>query len=173
MKRIVVLGNSGSGKSDLARRMGARLGLPVIHLDRIFWGPKWIAAERGVFREKVRGMAEEEAWIMDGNYQSCLDDRLERADTVVFLDVPRWRCLARLLRRLLTNAGQTRPDLPDGCKETFAGNFELIRWMWNFPRDDRRPTLEKIDLHAYGKPVVILRNPGQVGDFLANLPSNK
>jgi adenylate kinase family enzyme/SAM-dependent methyltransferase len=169
MKRVVVLGNSGSGKSDLARRMGARLGLPVIYLDRVFWGPGWVAAQRDAFRETVRKMAADDAWIMDGNYQSCLDDRLERADAVVFLDSPRWRCLVRLLRRVLSTAGQSRPDLPDGCRETFVGNFELIRWMWGFPREDRRLILEKPDLHARGKQVFILRDPGRVEDFLANL----
>lgn len=169
MKRIVVLGNSGSGKSDLARRMGVRLGFTVIHLDRIFWGPGWAAARRDAFRETVRKLAADDAWIMDGNYQSSFEDRLERADAVIFLDFPRWRCLFRLLWRVLSAAGQSRPDLPDGCRETFIGNFELIRWMWGFPREDRRLILGKLDLHARGKRVVILCNPGQVEDFLRNL----
>src|SRR6516225_379561 len=90
-KRIVILGPCGAGKSTLARRIGERLGLPVVHLDRFFWNPGWVQTEEATFRARVEKAAEGDAWVMDGNYTNPapINHRLSRAHAVIWLDLPR------------------------------------------------------------------------------------
>lgn len=91
MRRVLVMGPPGSGKSTFARGLGAARGLPVMHLDQAYWRPGWIEAPPEAFREAIEGMAAGPAWIIEGNYTSlalALAPRLAAADTVVVLDVP-------------------------------------------------------------------------------------
>ena len=86
MQRIVILGNAGSGKSTLARALGQRLGLPVVHLDTLFWEPGWIEPEADRFRARVRAALASETWICEGNYaRRTFDLRLPRADLILSL----------------------------------------------------------------------------------------
>ena len=110
-RRIVVTGLAGSGKSTFAVALAGRTGLPVIHLDLAFWKPGWIAPSETEWREKQSVVLAGDAWIADGNYHETLDLRIERAETVVVLDMPWWLCSARALRRGFTMPGQ----LPEGC----------------------------------------------------------
>ena len=119
-RRVLVTGMAGSGKSTFSRSLAAKTGLPVIHLDLHFWKPGWVAPSELEWREKQSGLLAGDAWIADGNYHETLDLRLERADTVVFLDTPWWVCAGRAFLRGLRNRsgrcpkGATiRPG--DGC----------------------------------------------------------
>ena len=110
-RRVVVTGLAGSGKSTFAVALAARTGLPVVHLDLSFWKPGWVAPSETEWRDKQRGVLAGDAWIAEGNYHETLDLRLERADTVVVLDMPWWLCSGRALLR-----GFRMPDeLPEGC----------------------------------------------------------
>ncbi len=122
MQRIVILGNSGSGKSTLAREIGRRLGLPVIHLDPLFWEPDWVEPDNEVFRERVRQAAAGDAWICEGNYsRRTFDLRLPRAELVIWLDTPRLTCMKRVILRSALN--RPRADLPVGCTERLDRAF--------------------------------------------------
>ena len=134
MQRVVILGCSGAGKSTFARALGSRLGLPVVHLDALFWQPGWKEPDNQAFRAAVASAIAGDAWISDGNYVSrTFDLRLPRADTVIFVHQPRWLCAFRILWRWLTSlVGRTRADLAPGCPETFDWKFLL--WTWNFQR---------------------------------------
>src|SRR3984885_5595662 len=94
-RRVIVTGLAGSGKSTFSRALAAKTGWPVIHLDLHFWKPGWVAPSETDWREKQCGVLAGNAWIADGNYHETLDLRLERADTVVFLDPPWWLCAGR------------------------------------------------------------------------------
>ena len=96
-RRVVVTGLAGSGKSTFAVALAAETGLPVIHLDLAFWKPGWVAPSETEWREKQRVVLAGDAWIADGNYHETLDLRIERADTVVVLDMPWWLCSGRAL----------------------------------------------------------------------------
>jgi adenylate kinase family enzyme len=135
-----VLGPGGAGKSELAAALAQVTGLPVVHLDRIFWRGGWEAAPADEARRELANAVEAERWILDGNFLDADDDRFARADTVLFLDMPRRVCLRQVLWRLLRDRRRSRPDLPEGCRETL--DLELLRWIWRYPRVDRPRVLE-------------------------------
>jgi adenylate kinase family enzyme len=131
MDRIAIVGCSGGGKSTLARALGERLGLPVIHLDNLFWKPGWTESRLEDFRPKVEVVAGEPRWIIEGNFTSASALRFHRADTVIWIDLPIWLCLWRAFARMLFNFGRTRPDLSPGCPERFDIAFYAYIWNWN------------------------------------------
>lgn len=167
MRRVLVIGSGGAGKTTFATRLGALTGLPVTHLDAHFWNPGWIETPREEWARRVADLARPDAWIMDGNYGGTLDLRIESADTIVFLDIPRLTCLARVVRRRLTYAGRARPSLPDGCPERLS--FGFLHWIWTYPARRRPGILERLDSLRGSKRVIHLRGVRAVRRFLADL----
>ncbi|MGC1214309.1 MAG: AAA family ATPase [Micromonospora sp.] len=168
MQRILVVGSPGAGKSTLARAVARRLDLPLIHLDRHYWGPGWVASDEARFRAEVAGLADRPAWVMDGNYGSTLDLRLPRADVLVLCDPPRLVCLARVLRRHWANRATRRPDLPDGCPEQI--DLEFLRYVWHFPRRSRPRVIAALAAVVPRPTVVRLRSGADVRRWLDTLP---
>jgi len=136
MRRISVVGNSGSGKTTLAARIAAALGIPHLELDAVFHQADWQPLPREEFRAAVREFAAADAWVIDGNYDSAVRDLVwDRADTVVWLDLPRHRIMrqlaARTLRRMVARA-----ELWNGNRESWSNLFRLdpeesiLRWAW-------------------------------------------
>lgn len=164
MKRIIIIGSGGAGKSTLARALGERLGLPVVHLDAQFWQAGWKERDREDWLEWQRNATLEPRWIMDGNFGGTLEVRLAAADTVIFLDLPPALCVARALRRVLRYLGRSRPDMARGCPEKLDLNF--LHWIWQYPRENRPVILEKLARLEQGQRVVRLRSAAAVCDFL-------
>ncbi|MFC0408403.1 P-loop NTPase family protein [Roseomonas elaeocarpi] len=165
MRRIVVMGPPGSGKSRLARQLGERLGLPVFHLDRFYWRPGWVEAPTVEFRAEVERLAALPGWVIDGNYTGTLEMRLRRADAVVFLDVPSSLSLLRVLRRCLQGYGTVRADVAPGCAERLDPGFLLFTWRWNHRQRARNLAM----LEGFRGPVTVLRGRGAVRNYLAGL----
>ena len=165
MRRIVVAGSQGSGKSRLSLALGAKLGLPIIHLDTLYWRPGWKPSETGDFRARVAKAIEGEGWIVDGSFSGlCLDLTIGRADCFVLLDRPRWLCVWRVLQRSAFQRRGMRSDLPEGCPEQF--DWDLVGQTWRWPVE-RRPQIEA-ERQKYGAsvPVVRLRTDREVATFL-------
>jgi adenylate kinase family enzyme len=131
MQRVVVLGSSGAGKSTFARRLGAATGLPVVHIDQLFWRPGWVESEKDVYRARLAQAVAQPRWIIDGNYLSTIDDRLARADRVILLDRTRSACLIRIGRRIALSYGRVRPDMAEGCPEQI--DWAFLKYVWDFP----------------------------------------
>jgi adenylate kinase family enzyme len=130
MRRILVVGGPGAGKSTFARRLGARLKLPVVHLDFHYWRSGWRMPALEEWRAAVAALAAAPAWVMDGNYANTFDIRMPRADSLAWLDYPRMICMRRVLWRTLRGFGRTREDLPPGCPEQF--DVEFLRFVWEY-----------------------------------------
>jgi adenylate kinase family enzyme len=162
-RRILVIGCSGAGKSTLAHAIADRYRLPLIHLDRCYWRPGWIAPAEADWFETVERLIAEPAWVMDGNYSSTMARRAALADAIVYLDFPRRLCLLRVLRRALFGYGRARPDVAPGCPERF--DWAFLKWVWNYPKRSRPKTLELLKAYAGSK--VILRSKAEVRRWMA------
>ncbi|WP_123040528.1 DNA topology modulation protein [Cohnella candidum] len=163
MDRILVIGSAGSGKSTLSREIGHATGLPVVHLDRHYWKPHWTPmpnVEWDVFVEQV---SLQEQWIMDGNYSRTLELRAKRADTIIFLDMPRYLCMYRILKRRWQYRGRTRPDLNEDCPEKL--DWPFLVWVWNFRKRSRPNILRILDNVKDSRTVIILSSRKQVKEF--------
>ena len=164
MKRVMIIGCGGAGKSTLARKLGAKTGLPVVHLDRIFWSPgNWKHLEPAEFDERLAAEMEKPQWILDGNYNRTVELRLGQADTVIYLDFSRLRCMTGWISRVIKNWGRARADMAQGCNEWF--DPEMAAWVWNFNRKNREKYHEMLR-NAQGVQVHILKNRRQVRRFL-------
>jgi len=164
MHRVSIIGSGGAGKSTLARQLGEITGLPVIHLDRLFWKPGWTETPKDVWRHTIEDLVKGDEWIIDGNFGGTMEIRLAASDTVVFLDFPRVLCTFRAIKRAVNFRNRTRPDMGPGCNEKF--DLEFLRWVWQFPKLTA-PRIEK-RLSNLGSRVrvVRLRSPKEVGRFL-------
>jgi adenylate kinase family enzyme len=165
MRRVLVGGGSGAGKTTFARRLGERLALPVIHLDVHYWRSGWQMPDLGEWRTQVAVLAAAPSWVMDGNYSSSYDIRMPRADSLVWLDYPRSTCMRRVLWRTIRDYGRTRPDLPEGCPEKFDPEF--LRFVWDFRVKYRPRIVEGIERFGGHLRVTRLHNDREVEDFLA------
>ena len=166
MERIMIIGCSGSGKTTLARKLGEETGLPVIHLDRIWWKPGWVESSREEFDAKLLAEMEQPRWIIDGNYSRTMPQRFERCDTVIYLDFNRFQCLWGVIKRVVTNYGTTRPDMGDNCPERI--DWAFLKWVWNFNKKNRKRNYGWLaDLK--GKKVIIRKNRRQVKRFLHSI----
>jgi adenylate kinase family enzyme len=141
MHRIVVVGNTGSGKSTLSRQLSKKLGFPYLELDSIYHQPEWHPLPEEEFRARVAEFALQPSWVIDGNYTSLGMRQLvwPVADTMVWLDLPRWVVLPRVIRRTLKRA-VTREELWNGNKEPISTFID--------PRPDRNVILWSIIKHG-------------------------
>jgi adenylate kinase family enzyme len=127
MKRILILGSGGAGKSTLASRLGELLKLEVIHLDSYYWKSGWIETPKEEWEEVIERLIIGDSWIIDGNYSRTLGQRIKECDTVIFLDRSRWICLWRVLKRRIMYRNGKRPDMAAGCEEKL--DIEFMRWI--------------------------------------------
>lgn len=137
VQRIHVIGSSGSGKTTLARMLAARMSVPHLELDSLNHQPGWQPLETSAFRERVGVFVAAERWVVDGNYSKVRDVVWSRADTVVFLDLPRWRVMAQLVPRTLRRV-ITREALWNGNRESWSSLLsrdpERNVWVWSWTR---------------------------------------
>lgn len=166
MKRVIVIGCSGSGKSTLSRKLSEKTNLPVVHLDKLFWSEGWVNIPREKFNTLLRGELKKDKWIIDGNYDRTLEERVNRCDTVIYLDYPRRTCFLGVFKRVLLNYGKVRPDMAEGCPEKI--DLEFLQWIWNFNKE-HRDKLYKTLKKEKGKQIYIFRNRKQCNEFLRNL----
>ncbi|MDQ1497810.1 MAG: hypothetical protein QOF96_3390 [Actinomycetota bacterium] len=135
MQRVSLVGVPGSGKTTVGRRLAATLGVPFIELDSIIHQAGWVDLPRDEFRQRVRLALTVDGWVVDGNYPAVQDLVWQHADTVVWLDLPRWLVMRRIVRRTVRRA-VTRERLWNGNREPCGNLYRLnpeksiIRWAW-------------------------------------------
>lgn len=169
MRKVLVIGSSGAGKSVFAARLAERAGLPLIHLDTVYWRPGWVKTPREEWIGTVDGLLARDAWVMDGNYAGTMDRRIAACDTVVFLDLPRAVCLWRAVKRRIVFHRRARPDVTQGCDERLTWQF--IQWIWRYPARRRPGILAKLAALRPDQRAVVLRSPAEVDEFLRSVPT--
>jgi len=167
VNRIAIIGCSGGGKSTLARRLTERLGLPIVHLDVLYWGPNWTTGDYAAFRVSLAEAVGGEQWISDGNFPDSADLHLARADLIVWVDQPRLLCLWRVVWRVIVTGGRRRPDLPEGCPETF--DPWLWGYVWRWDRETRPAMEAAIARHARATPLIRLSSDARIKAWLAGV----
>lgn len=166
MERVMIIGCGGSGKSTLARALGEKTGLPVIHLDKLFWREGWVSISRAEFDALLGQELEKPQWIMDGNFDRTIPWRLKYCDTAIYLDFSRFACMRGVIKRILTTYGKVRPDMGEGCPERL--DWDFLKWVWNFNKDKREKMLAALS-DAESVNTVILKNRRQVRQFLESI----
>ena len=167
MYRILIIGCAGAGKTTLSRQLQEKLGLPVVHLDQIWWSPgNWEHLERDAFDKALLLELEKPRWIMEGNYDRTLPMRLEHCDTVIWLDYNRFVCMGRWLKRIVTNWGKVRFDMAPGCFERFEWAF--AKEIWNFNKVNRGK-YESLFAHSRDKKIYRFKTPCQLKKYLETL----
>ena len=166
MERIIIIGCGGAGKSTLARQLGERLNIPVVHLDKLFWKPGWGEMPKDEFDELHRQELAKEKWIMDGNFNRTMQERMARCDTIIYLDFSRFACLFGVLKRVLTTYGTVRPDMGEGCPERI--DWEFLQWVWNYNKNKRERNYRLLN-ETEGVETIVLKNRKAVKKFLNSL----
>lgn len=169
-KRILIIGSSGAGKSTLSKHLSEKWNLPLVHLDALFWNEGWVPTPKPEFKEKIQAVLEQDAWIVDGNFDSTLELRASYADLIIFLDFSKLLCTFRVFKRAWMYRGKTRADMAPGCNEKI--DVEFAKWVWRFPKDVRPHTLQVLR-NVKDTDICILRNPKEVEGFLMTVPINK
>ena len=166
MERILIIGCSGSGKSTLARELGKKLDLTVVHLDRLWWTAGWKNVTQEEFDSRLAMALNMDSWIIDGNYSRTMEQRLQKCDTIIYLDFNRWECLLGMCQRVLGNYGKVRPDMAKGCPERF--DWDHLKYIWNYNKNNRVRNYTWIGKSRHAK-TVVLKNRKEVRRFLESL----
>lgn len=163
MKRVIVIGCPGSGKSTFARALHAATGLPLVYLDRLYWNADRTTVSREVFRERLEEAIAGDEWIIDGNYSSTMELRLAACDTVFFLDVSPEVCMEGILSR----RGTVRPDMP-WVEDPDDVDEEFIEFVRNFERDSRPALMTLLEKYAH-KSIVTLSSRKEAEEYLKTI----
>ena len=166
MERILIIGCGGAGKSTLARQLGDKLQIPVVHLDKLFWKPGWVEETPEEFDRKLAVELENPRWIMDGNFNRTMPQRVAKCDTIIYLDFSRVACLLGVLKRVITTYGTVRPDMGEGCPERV--DLEFLKWVWNYNRDKRERNYQLLN-EAENVETIVLKNRRMVRCFMQSL----
>ncbi len=154
--KIAIIGNAGSGKSTLASDLHKKLKIPLYHLDKYFWKPGWQEPERTEFHKIHNELCDKGTWIIEGVATGCFEYRAEKADVIIFLDMPTYICLYRVFKRAYVHFGTVRPCGADGCPERFP-SFKFLKFMLLF-NSTRRPTIHPTLKKHSAKKIFIVKN---------------
>jgi adenylate kinase family enzyme len=164
VERIAIVGCAGSGKSRLARVLGARFGITPVHLDALYYDKDWKPLDQETFASLQRELVTAPRWIIDGNYASTLPIRLAAADTVIFLDLPGWACLRGIIQRRLRHRGGQHQAI--GVYDRITWDF--IRYILGYRKKMAPRVRALIANHSRNSQVTVLRSRAAVRRYLAD-----
>ena len=162
MKKVIVIGSPGAGKSTFARKLREKTGLPLYYLDMIWHLPDRTSVTAEAFDEKLIQILRTDSWIIDGNYGRTIEMRLKYCDTVFLLDYPVEVCLAGARERV----GKQREEIPWTEEEL---DEEFRQWIIDFPKTGLPEIYELLDQYREGKEIHIFRSRAEADGFLKSL----
>lgn len=163
MKKIIVIGCPGSGKSTFSKALQKITGIPLFHLDMMFWNTDKTTMEKSVFLDRLSKVLEKSEWIIDCNYGSTMELRIKECDTVVFLDYPLDVCLSGVRER----RGKARSDMP---WVEYDEDAEFIEFIKNYNLENRPQVMELLKKYSY-KNIFIFTNRNEAKEFLSQFQS--
>lgn len=163
MKKVIVIGCPGSGKSTFARALHDITGLPLYHLDMLYWNADRTIVPQDVFRARLVEVIERDCWIVDGNYGSTMELRLQACDTVFFLDYPLDVCMNGIVER----RGKERPDMPWIESEDDVDE-EFVEFVKNYNSENRPEVMALLEKYA-DKEIIIFKSRDEAETFLKKL----
>ncbi len=158
MKKIIVIGCPGSGKSTVSRELHKKTGIPLYHLDMMYWNADKTTVEKSMFLERLSAVLEKDEWIIDGNYGSTMELRMAACDTVIFLDYSLDVCLDGIRER----RGKPRSDMP--WIET-EEDSEFTEFIKNYNEQQKPKVLELFGKYS-DKNIIIFKSREQADAFL-------
>ena len=165
MKKIMVIGCPGSGKSTFSKKLHISTKLPLFHLDMLYWNADRTTVDKSVFLKQLSNIISQPEWIIDGNYGSTMELRMNACDTVIFLDYPVEVCLNGVKER----RGKERSDMPWAEAET-EEDEEFIAFIKGYNTDNRPQVMELLKKYS-GKNILIFKNREDAAEFLEKLSS--
>lgn len=167
MKKVLVLGCCGAGKSTFSKRLHSILKLPLIHLDCYYHKPNWVEPQKEEWEKVLKQILRKESFIMDGTYLESLDERIKKSDTIIYLDYSLIKCFFRVIKRVMTDFGKRRSDVALACKEEF--DLEFLWWVLTFNNKFRKEIIQKLNSVKNNKNVSIFKTDKQADNFLAQI----
>lgn len=162
--RILLLGCSGAGKSTLATKLAKRFALPLHFIDQLIWKQAWVMVSDEELERSVQKLLRRKVWVVDGMLGRHTARAAARAETVVFLDFPRWICIWSVLKRVSLSYGRARPEMHPGCPEQF--DWEFLVWIWNWRRNNRPKVLKALQSLGPRQKLVHLKSRGELARWL-------
>lgn len=169
MQRVMIVGQPGSGKSTLARKLGLRTGLPVVHIDTIHWQPGWIERSRDEKTQLCLDVEARDCWIFEGGHSATWENRIARADLLIWIDRSATLRFFRVLLRMTLQRGRSRPDLPENCPELLGNLPEFFRFMWRTKKSARAKMQQLVATAPSACRVVYLRSNRDTRIFLESI----
>lgn len=170
--KIAIIGNPGSGKSTLSLKLHTQLDIPLYHLDQYQWQSGWQKVPLELFKHTHNELCDKDQWIIEGCGTKYIAYRLDKADMIIFLDMPRYVCLYRVFKRAFTHFGKEFFSSAKGCKERFPSFKFLYYLLWRFPQEKRPKILELLTAHETKKKVSIIKNQNELNRLLLRLKAH-
>jgi len=159
--------SAGVGKSTFARELGETLNINVYHLDTLYWKPNWVEAPLEEFSKAQQEIVNQQQWIIEGNYSNTFEIRAKQADTIIYLELPLFVCLYRVIKRWFMNIGKSRPDMGEGCKERLK--WEFIKFILTTYNPRKSKMIEQLKVFQSLDPtkkIITLKSKQEVHTFI-------
>lgn len=162
MQKVIVIGCPGAGKSTFSKALHDVTGLPLYHLDRMYWNADGTKVPKCIFMEQLQQTLKTETWIIDGNYSSTMELRMQFCDTVFFLDYPLALCISGIQSR----KGRKRSDMP--CTTLENEDYKFMEFVNQYNSVSRPVVIELLNKYAH-KRIVIFKDRGEASEFLSQI----
>ncbi len=164
MKKIAIAGISASGKSTISRTIAEKTGLPLFHMDQLFWKGNWEEIPEAEYLKTHAELIKKDEWIIEGYVDEKMSDRLKAADIVLYLDYSGVRCALQLVKRWVQHRKKSRPELHEDAQEKFSWSF-----LWLVLTRGERPRIEGALAESGATHVKRFKSPNELNTFLSTL----
>lgn len=169
--KVAIIGNAGSGKSTLGLKLHEILGIPLYHLDQYFWKPNWQEPDPDEFEKIHNYLCDKSEWIIEGVAIRILEYRIKKADVIIFLDIPTYLCLMRVLKRAFTCFGKVYFSSAKGCPER-GPDLKFLKFIWNFNHERKPRIITLLQKYKDQKKIFTIQNAAELTKLIHQAKSD-